>query len=79
MITFLIFLATYAVVAIGRAPGLRVDRTGAALVGATLMVVTGAIGLDDAVRAVDFRTLVLLFGMMVLVAHLRLCSCSRSS
>jgi Na+/H+ antiporter NhaD/arsenite permease-like protein len=59
-------------VAIGRAPGLRVDRTGAALVGATLMVVTGAIGFDDAVRAVDFRTLVLLFGMMVLVAHLRL-------
>ena len=72
MITFLIFLATYAVVAIGRAPGLRVDRTGAALVGAILMVVTGAIGFDDAVRAVDFRTLVLLFGMMVLVAHLRL-------
>ncbi len=72
MTTFLIFLATYVVVAIGRAPGLRVDRTGAALVGATLMVVTGAIGFDDAVRAVDFRTLVLLFGMMVLVAHLRL-------
>jgi Na+/H+ antiporter NhaD/arsenite permease-like protein len=72
VITFLVFLATYAVVAIGRAPGLRVDRTGAALVGATLMVVTGAIGFDDAVRAVDFRTLVLLFGMMVLVAHLRL-------
>jgi Na+/H+ antiporter NhaD/arsenite permease-like protein len=72
MVPFLIFLATYAVVAIGRAPGLRVDRTGAALVGAILMVVTGVIGFDDAVRAVDFRTLVLLFGMMVLVAHLRL-------
>jgi len=36
------------------------------------MMVTGAITFDDAVRAVDFRTLVLLFGMMVLVAHLRL-------
>jgi Na+/H+ antiporter NhaD/arsenite permease-like protein len=70
--TFLIFLATYAVVALGRAPGLRVDRTGAAVVGAILMVVTGAISFDNAVRAVDFRTLVLLFGMMVLVAHLRL-------
>ena len=51
---------------------MRVDRTGAAIVGAILMTVTGAIGFDDAVRAVDFRTLVLLFGMMVLVAHLRL-------
>jgi Na+/H+ antiporter NhaD/arsenite permease-like protein len=70
--TFLIFLATYAVVAIGRAPGLRVDRTGAAIIGAVLMIVTGAIGFDAAVRAVNFRTLVLLFGMMVLVAHLRL-------
>jgi Na+/H+ antiporter NhaD/arsenite permease-like protein len=70
--TFLIFLATYAVVAIGRAPGLRVDRTGAAIIGAVAMVTTGALTFDDAVRAVDFRTLVLLFGMMVLVAHLRL-------
>ena len=72
MITFLIFFLTYAVVAIGRAPGLRVDRTGAAIIGAILMIVTGAIGFDEAVKAVDFRTLVLLFGMMVLVAHLRL-------
>ncbi len=72
MITFLIFFLTYVVVAVGSAPGLRVDRTGAAIIGAVLMVVTGAIGFDDAVRAVDFRTIVLLFGMMVLVAHLRL-------
>ncbi|HEY2150743.1 MAG TPA: anion transporter [Vicinamibacterales bacterium] len=72
MITFLIFFLTYVVVAVGSAPGLRVDRTGAAIIGAILMVVTGAISFDDAVRAVDFRTIVLLFGMMVLVAHLRL-------
>ena len=72
MLTFLIFFLTYVVVAIGRAPGLRVDRTGAAIIGAILMVVTGAIGFDDAVRAVDFHAIVLLFGMMVLVAHLRL-------
>jgi Na+/H+ antiporter NhaD/arsenite permease-like protein len=72
VITFLIFFLTYAVVAIGRAPGLRVDRTGAAIIGAILMIVTGAIGFDEAVKAVDFRTLLLLFGMMVLVAHLRL-------
>jgi Na+/H+ antiporter NhaD/arsenite permease-like protein len=72
LITFLIFFLTYVVVAVGSAPGLRVDRTGAAIIGAILMVVTGAISFDDAVHAVDFRTIVLLFGMMVLVAHLRL-------
>jgi Na+/H+ antiporter NhaD/arsenite permease-like protein len=53
-------------------PFLRLDRTGVAVVGATLMVVTGGIGFDAAVRAVDFHTIVLLFSMMIIVAHLRL-------
>lgn len=72
MITAAIFVATYAIVAAGRAPFLRIDRTGAAVVGAILMLVTGAIGFSEAVQAIDFRTLVLLFSMMVIVAHLRL-------
>ncbi len=58
--------------AAGRVPYLRLDRTGVAVVGAILMVVTGAIGFDEAARAVDARTIVLLFSMMVIVAHLRL-------
>ena len=57
--TAAIFLATFAVLAAGRAPLVRIDRTGAAIVGAVLMVVTGAISFPDAVRAVDFPTLVL--------------------
>lgn len=36
------------------------------------MIITGAISFEDAARAVDARTLVLLFCMMVIVAHLRL-------
>jgi Na+/H+ antiporter NhaD/arsenite permease-like protein len=67
-----ILLFTYLVLAVGRAPYLRIDRTGAAIVGATLMIATGVIPLDDAVRHVDVRTLVLLFGMMVIIAHLRM-------
>jgi len=72
VIVVLIFLATYAVIAVGGVPGLRIDRTGAAIVGAVLMVVSGSISFDEAVKAVDFHTLVLLFGMMILVAYLRL-------
>ena len=68
----LIFAGTYVVLAFGRLPFFRVDRTGAAIVGAILMVVLGVIPLDDAYRAIDFRTLILLFGMMVLIASLRL-------
>lgn len=68
----LIFAATYAVVAGGRVPLVRIDRTGAAIVGAVLMVVSGALTLDQAWAAIDHRTLLLLFGMMVLIASLRL-------
>jgi len=67
-----ILFFTYLVLALGRAPFLKIDRTGAAIVGAALMVATGVSSLDDAYRHVDFRTLVLLFGMMVLIAHLRM-------
>ena len=72
MAALLIFLGTYLVVACGRIPFLRVDRTAAAIVGAILMVAFEVVPLDVAYRAVDYRTLVLLFGMMILIASLRL-------
>jgi len=68
----LVFLCTYAVVALGRLPGLRLDRAGAALVGASLMVGSGALSLAEAYRAIDLNTIVLLVGMMILVANLKL-------
>jgi Na+/H+ antiporter NhaD/arsenite permease-like protein len=67
-----VFLCTYAVVALGRLPGLRLDRAGAALVGASLMVGFGGLSLEDAYRAIDLNTIVLLVGMMILVANLKL-------
>ncbi|HTZ36976.1 MAG TPA: anion transporter [Stellaceae bacterium] len=67
-----IFLLTYVVVAIGRAPGLRLDRAGAALVGASLMLAIGAVGLDRLAKAIDIPTLALLLGLMIVVGTLRL-------
>jgi Na+/H+ antiporter NhaD/arsenite permease-like protein len=67
-----ILFLTYVILAIGRAPYLRIDRTGAAIVGATVMIASGVISMDDAYQHIDFRTLVLLFGMMVLIAHMRM-------
>ena len=72
VLTVAIFAATYAVIAFGRLPGLRIDRTGAALLGGALMVATGAIPLESAYRAIDWNTIALLLGMMIVVAHLRL-------
>jgi di/tricarboxylate transporter len=67
-----IFVASYVALAIGRVPGLAIDRAGVALVGASLMVACGALPLDQAYQAVDLDTLTLLLGMMILVANLRL-------
>jgi Na+/H+ antiporter NhaD/arsenite permease-like protein len=68
----LIFVATYIVMAVGELPGFYLDRAGAALLGASLIVATGLLTLDDAYRAVDVDTIALLLGMMIVVANLRL-------
>jgi di/tricarboxylate transporter len=67
-----IFTGTYLFIAIGKLPGYQLDRAGAALLGASLMVGLGAVSLDQAYRAIDFDTITLLLGMMILVANLRL-------
>lgn len=70
--TVVIFLVTYAGIAIGYLGSLKLDRVGIALVGAILMLLVGAIPFDAAVRSVDFATIVTLFGLMVLSAQLRI-------
>src|ERR1019366_8258156 len=67
-----IFAGAYLALAIGKIPGFGVDRAGVALVGACLMVVSGVLTLEEASRAVDFGTIVLLLGVMIVVANLRL-------
>ena len=69
---FLIFLGTYLVLAIGRLPGFRVDRTGAAIIGAALMIAFNVLTFAEAWAAIDYDTIILLFGMMIVVANLRL-------
>jgi len=67
-----IFGLTYLALAVGKVPGLRIDRAGIALVGAAVMLACGVLSMGDAARAVDYETIVLLFGMMVVVAYLRM-------
>jgi Na+/H+ antiporter NhaD/arsenite permease-like protein len=67
-----IFGLTYLSLALGKIPGLRIDRAGIALVGAAAMMACGVLTVHDAARAVDYETIVLLFGMMVVVSYLRL-------
>lgn len=62
----LIFAGTYALIVAERLP-----RTTAAMVGAVLVVVTGLISQEEAATSIDFNTIGLLVGMMVIVAVTR--------
>lgn len=61
-----IFVATYAVIVTE-----KIDRTKIALIGALAMVLTGVIDQDVAIESIDFNTLSLLIGMMLLIAIIR--------
>jgi Na+/H+ antiporter NhaD/arsenite permease-like protein len=67
-----IFAGSYLALAIGKVPGLSIDRAGVALVGACLMVASGVVSLQEAYQAVDLGTITLLLGMMIVVANLRI-------
>jgi Na+/H+ antiporter NhaD/arsenite permease-like protein len=69
---YVIFLASYLVFAIGKFPGLKIDRPGAAIIGAVAMFAFRVLRPSDALHFIDFSTLVLLFSMMLIVGNLRL-------
>jgi Na+/H+ antiporter NhaD/arsenite permease-like protein len=71
-LTLAVFLLSYLGIALGALPGLALDRTGFALLGAIAMVAIGAIGLGDALRAIDPATILLLYALMVVAGQLRL-------
>jgi Na+/H+ antiporter NhaD/arsenite permease-like protein len=71
-VAFVVFLLTYVVIALGQPPLFRIDRTGAAIIGASLMVILGVLTIQDAYDAIDYKTILILFGMMILIANLRL-------
>lgn len=67
-LTVLVFLLVYLAMGCGTLPGFKVDRTGAAIIGALAMLVVGSISAQAAWNAIDYRTLGMLFGLMVVSA-----------
>jgi Na+/H+ antiporter NhaD/arsenite permease-like protein len=65
-----IFALTYVLISLGENSPRKLDRPTAALLGAVLMVMTGSLSRAEAASALDFSTLAVLFGMMVLLAVL---------
>src|SRR2546428_11338870 len=68
---YLTFFGAYFVFALGKFPGMKIDRPGAAIIGAVLMVAFGIVGAREALGSIDFATIVLLFSMMLIAANLR--------
>jgi Na+/H+ antiporter NhaD/arsenite permease-like protein len=66
-----ILILTYAGLAAGRIPGLRLDRAGIAFLGGAAMIAFGPLTFEEAFRAIDYDTVALLLGMMIVVAHLK--------
>jgi len=69
---FAVFAVSYLVFALGKLPGMKIDRPGMAIIGAVLMVAFRIVPAGEALRFIDFGTLVLLFSMMLLVGYLHL-------
>jgi Na+/H+ antiporter NhaD/arsenite permease-like protein len=67
-----IFVLVYAGMILGELPGLALDRSGIALLGAIAVLASGRLTVDEAWKAVDVNTVALLFGLMVVSAQFRL-------
>ena len=71
-IILLIFGVTYLGIAMGRIPGLKLNRPGIALLGAIAMMILGGVTTVKAVSFINWPTIFLLFGFFVISAQLRL-------
>jgi len=67
-----IFAVVYLGMFLGGIPGLGLDRTGVALLGAIALVAAGRITIENIWTAVDTSTIALLFSLMIVSAQFRL-------
>jgi Na+/H+ antiporter NhaD/arsenite permease-like protein len=68
----IIFAITYVGIIFTRLPRMNIDRPSAAFFGAVAMILFGVITFDEAIKAIDFNTIALLLGMMIIISTLEL-------
>src|SRR5947209_11121875 len=72
LFAIIVFCLTYLLISCRQLKVLPLNRPAAALLGTVLMVALGVMTPEEAYRAVDYDTLVLLLGMMIISAYLYL-------
>ncbi|NWG09426.1 MAG: anion transporter [Nitrososphaerales archaeon] len=70
IVALIILIATYIGISFTRLPKVNIDRPAAAFIGAILMVLFGVLTVQEAIAAIDFNTIALLLGMMIIIATL---------
>lgn len=64
-VVWLVFVGVYLGMAIGRVPGLAIDRTGITLTGVAILLLAGALSIDHLAAPLELPTLLLLFALML--------------
>lgn len=67
-----VFFLTYLGMAIGSVPGLKLDRTGIALLAVVVLLLSGKVGVKAMGTSIDVPTLLLLFALMIISAQFQL-------
>jgi Na+/H+ antiporter NhaD/arsenite permease-like protein len=67
-----IFIITYTGIIFTRLPWINIDRPSAAFFGSVAMVLAGVLTFDEAIAAIDFNTIALLIGMMIIITVLEI-------
>lgn len=68
----IIFVITFLGIIYTRLPKVNIDRPSAAFFGAVAMILFGVLTFEEAVQAIDFNTIALLLGMMIVIAVLEI-------
>lgn len=71
LVATIIFALTYIGIIFTKLPRLNLDRPTAAFVGAVAMLCFGVVNLQEAVSFIDFNTIFLLLGMMIMISVLK--------
>ena len=67
-----IFIITYTGIIFTRLPWINIDRPSAAFFGSVAMILAGVLTFDEAITAIDFNTIALLIGMMIIITVLEI-------
>lgn len=68
-----VFCLVYLGMALGRWPGLKVDRSGIAILGAIVLYLAEAVTPQQVLDAIDWPAILVLFGLMILSAQFAAC------